>query len=73
MPYQFLNGYGAPRIVIQEIATNSNVNTIDLDLCMVEGLREDYEEDFKRVTLEYNSKIIDYDYRGSKITFNLDY
>lgn len=73
MPYQFLNGYGAPRVVIQEIATNSNVNTIDLDLCMIDGLMEEYEEDFKRVTLEYNSKIIDYNYRGSKITFHLDY
>lgn len=73
MSYQFLNGYGSPRIVIQEIATNSNVNTIDLDLCMIEGLNESYEEDFKRVVLEYNSKIIDYDYRGSKITFTLDY
>lgn len=73
MSYQFLNGYGSPRIVIQDAVTNLNVTTIELDLCMIEGLREDYQEDFKRITLEYNSKIIDYDYRGSKITFNLDY
>lgn len=73
MSYQFLNGYGAPRVIIQSVATKLNDFTIDLDLCMIEGLVEEYQEDFKRVTLEYNSKIIDYDYRGAKITFNLDY
>jgi len=73
MSYQFLNGYGSPRIVIQNRNTNINDYTIDLDLCMIEGLVEDYQEDFKRVELEYNSEIIDYDFRGCKITFNLDY
>ena len=73
MSYQFLNGYGAPRVIIQSISTKLNDYTIDLDLCMIEGLVEDYQEDFKRVELEYNSQIVDYDYRGAKITFNLDY
>ena len=73
MSYQFLNGYGAPRVIIQSISTKLNDYTVDLDLCMIEGLFEDYQEDFKRVELEYNSQIVDYDYRGAKITFNLDY
>jgi len=73
MSYSFLNGYGAPEITIVDVATNLTVNIIQLDLCMVDGLMEEYEEDFKRVVLEYNSKIIDYNYRGSKITFHLDY
>ena len=73
MSYSFLNGYGAPEITIVDVATNLTVNIIQLDLCMVDGLMEEYEEDFKRIVLEYNSKIIDYNYRGSKITFHLDY
>ena len=73
MSYSFLNGYGAPEITIIDVASNMTVDIISLDLCMIDGLMEEYEEDFKRVTLEYNSKIIDYNYRGSKITFHLDY
>lgn len=73
MSYQFLNGYGAPEITVIDVSTNMTVNIIQLDLCMIEGLREEYQEDFKRVELEYNSKIVDYDYRGSKIIFHLDY
>ena len=46
MSYSFLNGYGAPEITIVDVATNLTVNIIQLDLCMVDGLMEEYEEDF---------------------------
>lgn len=73
MSYQFLNGYGSPRILVQNIVTLVNDFTIDLDLCMLEGgLLESYNEDFKRVKLE-TGRIIDYDFKGSNIKFDLDY
>jgi len=73
MAYNFLNGYGSPKMVIQHIDNKTNDITIELDMCMLEGgLMENYNEDFKRIKLE-NGKIEDYDFKGSNIKFDLDY
>ena len=73
MAYEFLNGYGSPQIVIQRISDLYNIETISLDYCMIEaGLSEEYQEIFQRLEL-WNHKLIDYDFKGSRITFNLDY
>lgn len=74
MAYGILNGYGSPAMIIQRKSDLVNIATINLDLCMIEsGLTEDYTEDFKRIYLEKNSEIVDYDFKGARIKFNLDY
>lgn len=68
----YLNGVSYPVFKIKTLA-NELVEVINLDLCGENGLTEEYEEDYKRVTLESNSRIIDYDFRGARIKFILDY
>lgn len=67
----YINGYQYPRILVKD-ETNTIIRTIDLDLCGINGLTEEYAEDFKRIELE-NGRYIDYDNRASRITFTLDY
>lgn len=74
MAIDIINGYGAPRMNIVRLSDGLIYEEIDLDMCMIEaGLQEDYQEDFKRIELEYNGGFVDYDHRGSRITFTLDY
>lgn len=68
----YINGYSYPKIVIKDVDTNETINTIELSLCGAGGLVENYVEDFKRIELE-SGRYIDYDYRGSRISFQLDY
>lgn len=74
MSYNYVTGSAYPIFYIRDKVSGALVETITMDLCMLqEGMLESYEEDFKRVILEQNSKIIDYDFRASRITFALDY
>ena len=67
----YINGVSYPRILVKN-SLNEIIDTIDLDLCGANGLTEEYTEDFKRIELE-SGRFIDYDTRGSRITFTLDY
>lgn len=68
----YINGYSYPQIVVKDIATNETITTINLDLCGVNGLTENYTESFRRVEL-LTGELITYDCRGSRIEFILDY
>jgi len=68
----YVNGYQYPQIVIKGVETNNTVETISLDLCNEGGLTEEYTEDFKRNELE-SGGYVDFDFRGSRIIFTLDY
>ena len=65
----YINGVSYPRILVKN-SLNEIIDTIDLDLCRTNGLTEEYTEDFKRIELE-SGRFIDYDTRGSRITFTL--
>lgn len=67
----YINGYSYPRILIKD-DSNAIIDIIDLPLCSENGLIEEYAEDYKRVELE-NGSYYDYDNRGARITFTLDY
>ncbi len=71
----YINGQSFPKI---RITNTSNVDlpngsVINLELCGEGGLVESYAEDFKRITLRKDKRLIDYDYNGSRIRFALDY
>lgn len=68
----YVNGVSYPLVKVLTV-DNEDVETITLDLCGRGGLVEEYTEDFKRVVLENNSTYKDYDFRGSRIKFILDY
>jgi len=68
----YVNGVGYPIIKVKSIATGLFVETIQLDLCMEGGLVEDYAEDRQSVQLQ-SGEIIHYDFKGSRISFTLDY
>lgn len=69
--YPYINGVSFPIFEIRSLA-NVLVETITFPLCQENGLTEDYEEDFKRVELQ-SGEIVDYDFKGSRIRFELDY
>lgn len=71
----YINGESFPKIRITDLtdAPVSGIDVINLDLCGEGGLIESYAEDFKRITLRKNKKLIDYDFQGSRIRFTLDY
>jgi hypothetical protein len=71
----YINGQSFPKIRITDNndAPVLGIDVIELDLCGENGLVESYTEDFKRVTLRKNKKLIDYDFQGSRIRFTLDY
>ena len=74
MSYNYVTGSAYPIFYVRLVSSGALVETINLDLCMLEqGMLESYKEDFKRVILEQNSRIIDYDFRASRITFLCDY
>jgi len=68
----YINGVGSPLVEVRLVSNDLLVDSIYLDLCMSGGLVENYAEDFKSVTLE-NNRIINYDFKASRITFDLDY
>lgn len=68
----YINGYSYPRIIIRAVSDGSVTETIDLDLTMSGGLVETFEEYYKSNELE-TGEIIDYDFKGSRINFQLDY
>lgn len=71
----YINGQSYPKIRITDLndAAVSGIDVIELDLCGENGLIESYAEDFKRITLRKNKKLVDYDFQGSRIKFILDY
>ena len=69
----FVNGTGIPVVLIKSYPYNEPVETIRLDLCGEQGLTESYEEEFNRVQLSETGEYIDYNFRGSRIIFRLDY
>jgi len=71
----YINGASYPKIRITDLndAPVTGIDEISLDLCGEGGLIESYEENFKRITLRKNKKLIDYDFQGSRIRFTLDY
>ncbi len=74
MSYEILNGSGYPIIHIKNVSDNSLVRSISLDYCNLDGgLKENYKEDFKRITLEKNNRLIDHSFKAARITFTLDY
>lgn len=68
----YINGRSYPVVIIKDAETDEIIETIQLDLCMSAGEAEGYEEDFKRNKLE-TGRLVDYDFKGSNITFTLDY
>ena len=69
--YPYINGVSYPTVEIRSTA-GALIETITFPLCMENGLIEDYTEDFKRVELQ-SGQYIDYDFKGSRIRFELDY
>ena len=67
-----INGVSYPMFRIAT-ATDSEYEWIDFELCGEAGYTEDYTEDFKRVQLRKDNRFIDYDFKGSRIKFILDY
>lgn len=72
MATNYITGYSYPVIVVKDYNTNAEVATINLDLCMADGLRETYEENFRRIEL-ITGEYVTYDNRGCRIVFTLDY
>ncbi len=68
----YINGYSYPIIEIRDRTDDSIVSRLSLDLCNEGGLTEAYEEDFKRNKLE-SGGLVDFDFKGSRIIFTLDY
>ena len=74
MIYQIINGSGYPVAHIHNVSDGSLLRSINLDYCNFEGgEKENYKEDFKRITLEKNNRFIDYSFKAARITFTLDY
>lgn len=69
----YINGYSYPEVIVKGVDTGNVVETISLDLCNLQGgMTESYEENFKRNELE-SGRFIDFDFKGCRITFTLDY
>ena len=74
MIYQIINGSGYPVVHIHNVSDGSLLRSINLDYCNFEGgEKENYKEDFKRITLEKNNRFLDYSFKAARITFTLDY
>jgi hypothetical protein len=70
----FINGYSYPVVTVKDYDTNDLIDTIYLDQCNLSGgFNEAYEEDFKRNELEKTGRYIDFDFKGARIVFSLDY
>ena len=52
MSYEILNGSGYPTIHIKNVSDNSLVRSISRLLQLRWRIKENYKEDFKRITLE---------------------
>lgn len=69
----YINGYSYPEVIIKGVATGNVVENISLDMCNLSGgMTESYQEYFKRNELE-NGRLVDFDFKGCRITFTLDY
>ena len=67
-----LNGILNPMMRIAT-ATDAEFDLIELDLCGETGLTDDYTEDFKRVKLRKDNRFVDYDFKGARAKWSLDY
>lgn len=73
MSLEYVNGSSSSRVTIFSLTDNTQVEVINLDLTnLSSGQVEDYEESFKRL-ITAQGKIIDFDFKGSRIIFDLDY
>jgi len=69
----YVNGASNARVTVFDLSTKEQTEVIDLDLCgFTAGQVEDYEEEFKRNKTE-QGKLIDFDFKASRILFTLDY
>lgn len=69
----YINGYSYPRMIIKDYTTLEVIESIDLDMCNLSGgMQESYQEYFKRNELE-SGRLVDFDFKGARIVFNLDY
>ncbi len=73
MSFEILNGSSYPVIIVKDY-TNLIIETINLDLCNLEGgQKESWRESFRQVTLDKDNEIITYGFKGSRGRFILDY
>ena len=69
----YINGFNDPEVIIKGIDTGNVIETISLDMCNLQGgMTESYEENFRRKELE-SGQLIDFDFKGCRIIFTLDY
>jgi hypothetical protein len=73
MSFEYLNGSSYPVIIVRTLA-GALVEQINLELCNLgNGMKENWNESFKQVTLDKDDEIITYGFKGSRGTYVLDY